>query len=72
MRVAPSPKCKGKAIFQYSEKNGRVFYKTTSKILSLRNTLTYLRGKLPAAAAGLRVLVWENIPAYLYGLVFFL
>lgn len=63
---------KVKQFFNIQKKTEEFFYKTTSKILSLRNTLTYLRGKLPAAAAALRVLVWENIPAYLYGLVFFL
>ena len=47
-------------------------YKTISKIMSLRNTLTYQRGKLPPAAVNRMALVWENIPAYIYGLVFFL
>lgn len=54
------------------QKNGRVFYKTISKIMSLRNTLTYQRGKLPPAAVNRMALVGENIPAYIYGLVFFL
>lgn len=58
--------------FSIFRKNGRVFYKTISKIMSLRNTLTYQRGKLPPAAVNRMALVWENIPAYIYGLGFFL
>lgn len=63
---------KVKQFFNIQKKNGRVFYKTISKIMSLRNTLTYQRGKLPPAAVNRMALVWENIPAYIYGLVFFL
>ncbi len=40
--------------------------------MSLRNTLTYQRGKLPPAAVNRMALVWENIPAYIYGFGFFL
>ena len=39
--------------------------------MSLRNTLTYQRGKLPPAAVNRMALVWENIPAYIYMVWFF-
>ena len=62
---------KVKQFFNIQKKNGRVFYKTISKIMSLRNTLTYQRGKLPPAAVNRMALVWENIPAYIYMVWFF-
>lgn len=63
---------KVKQFFNIQKKNGRVFYKTISKNLSLRNTLTYQRCKLPSAAVNPGVLVFGKYPGIFIWFGFFL